>query len=583
MNKTIAIIYAAKSIATALGKACESSGGVVTLIEANPSVIHEVKGGSFGMILIDYSVLRGDSKDLLAQIRDQSDLSNVFVSIYMPANEDLSEVTLFPRPDHVLQSPFTAAKVNAAMRQAFSFPNEVMYVGVRDNTELLLALREMGYEVSFFDAPELALNAGVEKVPDFIIAEYKLSEQTALDLRKSQLACSQLKDVPMVVAYQGRDVNEIESIIRCDVEEVLLSPFASAVNLKKIQDHFPLPPRGKRLKALVVDDSPSVSKMIASMFRKLGYEVELAVNGFDGYKKMAQFKPDIVTSDYDMPVLDGWGFCLELRDDANFRDIPIIMITSRDSPLDRKKGELLGVSSYLTKPFVLSQLKHAIKDAVASAKVAKEQEAIAKFVASDTLKAVTDMVDGGKRANIGSEKYITVLFTDIVAFSEKCERYSPRKIIKLLNTYFDLMVGVLSEHGAIIDKFIGDAIVARFDSGNIETDAINAVKAAWRMQEKLKEFNEESFEEIQIRIGVNSGDVILGNLGSKSHRLEYAMIGDSVNIGQRLESSAPAKGCMISESTYEHAKKHVLVSERKEIEVKGKSNKVPAYIVTGLA
>jgi class 3 adenylate cyclase len=108
---------------------------------------------------------------------------------------------------------------------------------------------------------------------------------------------------------------------------------------------------------------------------------------------------------------------------------------------------------------------------------------------------------------------------------------------------------------------------------------MNAVKAARWMQEKLKEFNKESFREIQIRIGVNSGDVILGNLGSKSHKLESAMICDSLNIGQRLESSAPAKGCMISESTYVHAKKHVLVSEREAIEVKGKSIKVPAYII----
>jgi adenylate cyclase len=144
------------------------------------------------------------------------------------------------------------------------------------------------------------------------------------------------------------------------------------------------------------------------------------------------------------------------------------------------------------------------------------------------------------------------------------------------------MVDILFEHGAIIDKFIGDAIVARFDSGNTAIDARNAVYAAWRMHEKLIEFNKESFEEIQIRIGINSGRVILGNLGSERHRLEYAMIGDNVNIGQRLESSAPDRKCMISEATYSLIKEKVLVGERQEIKVKGKSELVSAYILEGI-
>ena len=89
------------------------------------------------------------------------------------------------------------------------------------------------------------------------------------------------------------------------------------------------------------------------------------------------------------------------------------------------------------------------------------------------------------------------------------------------------MVEVLSKHGAIIDKFIGDAIVARFDSGDPATDALNAVRGAWGMCRDLERFNLDSFEEVQSRIGINSGEVILGNLGCERHRLEYAMIGDN--------------------------------------------------------
>ncbi|MDP6251497.1 MAG: adenylate/guanylate cyclase domain-containing protein, partial [Verrucomicrobiota bacterium] len=96
------------------------------------------------------------------------------------------------------------------------------------------------------------------------------------------------------------------------------------------------------------------------------------------------------------------------------------------------------------------------------------------------------------------------------------------------------------------------------------------------------EYNEESLEEIHCRIGINSGPVILGNLGSEKHRLEYAMIGDNVNIGQRLESSAPKQGCMISASTYELVSEFVEVGQMQEIEVKGKKEKVKAHILEGL-
>ena len=208
-------------------------------------------------------------------------------------------------------------------------------------------------------------------------------------------------------------------------------------------------------------------------------------------------------------------------------------------------------------------------------------ETIAKFMASDTLKSINNMVDGSY-AKKGEDKFITVLFSDICAFSLKCEKYSASKIVLLLNMYFDLMVDILAEHGAIIDKYIGDAIVARFDSGIPEIDARNAVYAAWRMLEKLVEFNKESFEEIQIRVGINTGNVILGNLGSERHRLEYAMIGDNVNIGQRLESSAPNGGCMISESTYSLVNDKIIVGERQEIKVKGKAELVSAYVLEGI-
>ncbi len=158
----------------------------------------------------------------------------------------------------------------------------------------------------------------------------------------------------------------------------------------------------------------------------------------------------------------------------------------------------------------------------------------------------------------------------------------------MLNLYFDTMIEVMMENNAIIDKIIGDAIVARFNSGNSCRDALDAVKAALLTLQKLEVFNKELREkanieeEINIRIGINSGEVILGNLGSKKYRLDYTMIGDNVNIAQRLESNAPCQGVLIAESTYKLIENQVVVGEPLALSLKGKGEPVAAYRALGL-
>ena len=155
-------------------------------------------------------------------------------------------------------------------------------------------------------------------------------------------------------------------------------------------------------------------------------------------------------------------------------------------------------------------------------------------------------------------------------------------MIELLNSYFDIMINILQKNNAIVDKLIGDAIVARFDSGNNKKDALNAVVAASQMLEALKEFNKKSFEKIEVRIGINSGNVIMGNIGCDSFRLDYTMIGDNVNIGQRLESKAGNLSCLISAATYDLVKEQVEVGNMQELDLKGKIRKVNAFPLLGI-
>ena len=570
------------AVAKNLGQLCEKHGGQVSYLEHGKSLLKQLIEGKHELLMVELNFIEGEHRDLVSRIRSQRELQDLFVVVYAPAEMTKNEQAAVNGVNSILTAPFSDTKILSLFKRAFSLPKQCLFLSSSTQEEFIAALQSMGYDLQQLSSAKEALEDNSYNVPDFIIVEYNLSDMSATEFVEQTKENDRLKSVPIMIAYNGREAGEIEQILNAGINDVILSPFASAQNIKRIQDKFPLPPRGRRLRALVVDDSPTIRDLIASMFKELDYQVETAENGFEGYKAVQRIKPDIITSDYDMPVLNGWEFCTEVRDHEEYKDIPIIMITTRATEMDLKKGEILGVSAYLAKPFAKDTLKDAVERAIATARNKKEQETIAKFVAADTLNSVSSMVDEHQDAGTGESKHITVLFSDICAFSSKCERFSARKIINLLNTYFDLMVEVLSQNNAIIDKFIGDAIVARFDSGDPASDALDAVRGAWGMCRELERFNLDSFEEVQSRIGINSGEVILGNLGCQKHRLEYAMIGDNVNIGQRLESSAPKQGVMISESTYELVKDHILVGERQEIEVKGKNEKVAAYVLEGL-
>lgn len=581
ISDRICIASSIEAVANIISSLCNQNGVTVCKLKQEEYILRELIDGRFKVFFLEYGFLEARNQNLISQIRECKELEDLFIVVYAPGDLSKDALTITKGCNAIFQSPFTQVEIFKIFKRAFALPKEILFLTQNSDQEFVKVLEKMGYKVSCKSSAEDFLSDFEIDLPDYVISEYTLREMNGLELFKSYSQLERFKDVPFMIAYTGRDAGEIEAIIKSGVSEIILSPYASPKNIKRIQDLLPLTPTGRRLRALVVDDSPTIRGLIVSMFNELDYHVDTAENGFEGYKAVERFRPDIITSDYDMPILNGWQFCSEVRDHEKYKDIPIIMITTRATELDLKKGELLGVSSYLTKPFTKDQLVTAVEVAILNAKVKKEQETIAKFVASDTLKAIGGMVDGSHAEN-GEDKFITVLFSDICEFSKKCEKYSARKIVLLLNSYFDLMVDTLYEHNAIVDKFIGDAIVARFDSGDPEVDARNAVSAAWRMQERLDAFNRESFEEIQIRIGINSGSVILGNLGSQRHRLEYAMVGDHVNIGQRLESSAPNSRCLISESTYELIKDHIMVGDRQEISVKGKSDMVAAYLLEGI-
>lgn len=189
---------------------------------------------------------------------------------------------------------------------------------------------------------------------------------------------------------------------------------------------------------------------------------------------------------------------------------------------------------------------------------------------------------------VGERKDVTILFSDIRGYTTLTENLGAGEVVSLLNQYFETMVESVFNYEGTLDKFIGDALMAVFGAPLplTENHAWLAVKSALDMRQRLKEFNQKrifhSQPQIRIGIGISSGEVVSGNIGSQK-RMDYTVIGDGVNLSSRLEGVTKEYGCdiIISEFTYNYCADRLWVRQLDKIRVKGKHQAVNIYELIG--
>jgi len=201
---------------------------------------------------------------------------------------------------------------------------------------------------------------------------------------------------------------------------------------------------------------------------------------------------------------------------------------------------------------------------------------------------VDEMVQKGADLSLGGEKKrVTVLFCDIRGFTSMAEKEPVETIVSLLNEYFSAMSDVIFDNQGTLDKFIGDAVMAIYGAPlPVEDAAYKAVKTALEMRSKLGELNKKwkvaKRPEIHVGYGINTGEAIVGNIGSE-RRMEYTAIGDMVNVAARIEGETGNDQIFITEETFKALGDRVKTKKLTSTALKGKSEKVQIYEVTGLS
>lgn len=343
------------------------------------------------------------------------------------------------------------------------------------------------------------------------------------------------------------------------------------------------------IKILVVDDETDLELLIKQRFRKQirerEYEFFFAINGKDALQKLQEHSDvDIVLTDINMPEMDGLTLLTKLNETS-----PLIksVIVSAYGDMDNIRAAMnRGAFDFVTKPVNFEDLDVTLQktiqyvDQIHQTLNAIKENNILKMYVDKSVLSFMDSREFESSLLVNETVEATVVFVDICNFTSISETESADKVVKLLNRYFDVMVKEILAQNGYIDKFMGDAIMAIF-KGDYHLD--RAIEACLALQKQIKSFPAQSdlldFSP-QLSIGINSGEMISGNIGSANlRRLDYTVIGDTVNTSQRLQSAAKAGQILINETSYLKVKESFICNKVGEVKLKNKTEPMMVFEV----
>jgi adenylate cyclase len=327
--------------------------------------------------------------------------------------------------------------------------------------------------------------------------------------------------------------------------------------------------------------------------------VLVATSGRQALEIMGRVRPDLILMDVMMPEMDGFEACALIKANESWRDIPLIFLTARTETSDLVRGFESGAVDYVAKPFNSHELlarvnTHLTVDQLRASLAGKNEElarahalvrsAFGRYVSEEVAASILHSPEGLEMG--GEEREVTILMSDLRGFTALSARLTPHQVIAFLNLYLEAMVEVIFRFEGTIDEIIGDAILVMFGAPVASADhGAKAVACALAMQLAMKDVNERiaamSGTELEMGIGVHSGRVIVGNIGSQ-RRTKYAAVGANVNMAGRIESFTTGGQLLISQSTREQIASPLEIASEFEVQPKGSSQSIRLFDITAI-
>ncbi len=350
---------------------------------------------------------------------------------------------------------------------------------------------------------------------------------------------------------------------------------------------------------LVVDDTSANIQTVAAILKGKGYQLSVATNGKQALEVLGRIRPDLILLDVMMPEMDGFETCRRIKSTEAWRDIPVIFLTAKTETADLVQGFELGAVDYVAKPFNAHELlarvnTHLTVDQLRRSLAGKNAElgrahelvrrAFGRYVSEEVAESLLRTPEALELG--GGEREVTILMSDLRGFTAMAARVSPQEVIACLNLYLEDMVEVITRYQGTIDEIIGDAILVIFGAPvSCEDHAAKAVACGLAMQLAMTDLNrrlaEKGIAPLEMGIGIHTGRVIVGNIGSL-RRTKYAAVGSNVNLAGRIESFTTGGQVLISENTREKVGSPLQIRAEFQVEPKGASHSLHLYEVAGI-
>lgn len=351
---------------------------------------------------------------------------------------------------------------------------------------------------------------------------------------------------------------------------------------------------------LLVDDNPTNLHVLYQTLNGRGYKLLIAKSGEQALQIARKEQPALMLLDVMMPPgIDGYETCRQLKADPGTNEVAVIFLSSLDETHDKVRGFEVGAVDYITKPFQAAEVMARVNTHLTIYRLQRDlaarnqeldtanwfiRQTFGRYVTDEVVANVLDNPEGLELG--GEERQVTILMSDLRGFTAFAARLSPPQVVAFLNRYLEAMVDVITAYQGTIDEIIGDAILVLFGAPlSREDDAQRAVACAVAMQLALGEVNaqnrREGLPEVEMGIGIHTGNVVVGNIGSYK-RMKYGAVGSNVNLTGRIESYTTGSQILISDSTRQEVDPLVRIDGQITIDPKGATERMTLYEVGGI-
>jgi len=340
---------------------------------------------------------------------------------------------------------------------------------------------------------------------------------------------------------------------------------------------------------LVVDDSATNRDILTRRLSREGYEVVCAADGPEALQVIQQRKFDLVLLDIMMPYLNGYQVLERLKATPWLRDIPVIMISALDDVASIVRCIELGAEDYLPKPFNPVLLRARVETSLEKKRLRDREQAYLEQLRVERAKSerlllnvlpapIAERLKEQEGVIAESFEEATILFADVVGFTQMSARVTPEELVHLLNEIFSAFDRLAHRHRLEKIKTIGDCYMVVAGLPMRRADHVEAMaEMALDMQAALAQFNETRNAALNIRTGINTGPVVAGIIGTA--KFAYDLWGDAVNTASRMESHSVPGRIQVTNATYERLREKYVFEERGPITIKSKGEMLTYFLV----